>query len=95
MARYTTNVNYGRVIMGCALVLTLLGFCFIYSASAISSWQKFGDPFFFAKKHAFVGLLGCCIILCYLSSSNKIFDKITIPTVILGLILCCLIFFPS
>ncbi len=95
MAKFTTNLDYGRVILGSALVLTLIGLCSIYSASAISSWQKFGDPYFFAKKHAAVGVFGFLII--YLTSFLPIrfFDRITIPIVLTGIILCCLIFVPS
>lgn len=71
--------NYSLDIVICAVVLSLFGIIFIFTASSIPAAQKFGDLFFFPKRQSMNLLIGLASGLIILKTPLRVVSLLTIP----------------
>ncbi|MEK6577324.1 MAG: FtsW/RodA/SpoVE family cell cycle protein, partial [Nitrospirota bacterium] len=68
-----------KTILVIMLMLIAFGFIMIYSASAVISFKKYGDSFFFLKKQLIWGLLGMIAFMTAHSLDYRTWQRYVIP----------------
>ena len=69
-----------------AVALICVGIVMIYSASSIYAWEKYGDGFFFLKRHVSFLLIGIVLTFLVMSVDYRKFRKYAKPSYFLP---CC------
>ena len=82
--------SYVMSLIAAALLLTAFGLVVIYSASAITAFQKFGDSTLFFKKQLFASFVGISLIVMLLRIPFSWLDFATLPLLVLSLVLLLL-----
>ncbi|MDD4940201.1 MAG: putative lipid II flippase FtsW [Candidatus Omnitrophica bacterium] len=90
MAR-NTRINIFTV----SFILICIGTVMIYSASSIYAWERYGDSFFFLKRHLSFLLIGSILALWVMSFDYKKFRKWAKPLMALALLLLVLVLIPG
>ncbi|MBI2609364.1 MAG: putative lipid II flippase FtsW [Deltaproteobacteria bacterium] len=88
-----TRFHYGLLLT--TIYLVLVGIVLVYSTSAIYAQERFGDSFYFFKRHliyAFVSIVLMCAIIWL---PKDLFKKGAYPLFFLSLILLFLVFVPG
>ena len=91
---FSNVFSFDKPIAAAAILLSLLGILFIYSASKYSASVQLGDAFHYVKTQAialFVGVLAM-FGLSFFDANN--FQKLALPLYIGGLVLLALVFLP-
>ena len=91
---FSNVFSFDKSIAAAAILLSLLGILFIYSASKYSASVQLGDAFHYVKTQAialFVGVLAM-FGLSFFDANN--FQKLALPLYIVGLVLLALVFLP-
>ncbi|MEX2382166.1 MAG: FtsW/RodA/SpoVE family cell cycle protein, partial [Opitutales bacterium] len=84
-------LNPGYIIVACVLVLTLLGLCVLYSATA----QLGPDPFFFLRRQVvWLGIALVAGVVCSLMNLDSL-RKFFVPVTILSLVALVLVLIPG
>ena len=82
-AERQANLSHLRAtLIVTTLVLTTFGLLAIYSASSVTALKKFGDPFFFAKKQAFVALVGFVVIVAMDRVPLRWIERLGLPSLV-------------
>ncbi|MEK7871878.1 MAG: FtsW/RodA/SpoVE family cell cycle protein, partial [Nitrospirota bacterium] len=83
-----------KTILIIMLILIAFGFIMIYSASAVISFKKYGDSFFFLKKQLIWGLLGMIAFMTAHSLDYKTWQRYVIPVFVLSCLMLILVLTP-
>lgn len=89
--------GYGKVdapLIICALLLSVLGLVFIYSASSYSAQVQMGDSFHYVKTQLLALVLGVFAMLCMSMVDASKLKKLAPVLYIVGLLLLALVFVP-
>lgn len=89
--------GYGKIDMPlviCALLLSVLGLVFIYSASSYSAQVQMGDSFHYVKTQLLALVLGVFAMLCMSMVDATKLKKLAPILYIVGLLLLALVFVP-
>lgn len=89
--------GYGKVdtpLIICALLLSVLGLVFIYSASSYSAQVQMGDSFHYVKTQLLALVLGVFAMLCMSMVDATKLKKLAPVLYIVGLLLLALVFVP-
>ncbi len=84
-----------RLLIISTLFLLAAGILMVYSTSCIVASSRYGDEYFFVKKHLGFALVG---LLCFVSAARvpyTIYRKAAYPILILSVVLLSLIFVPG
>lgn len=90
-------MRYGKqdnVLMAVALILSVLGLVFIYSASSYGAQVQFGDAFHYVKTQTLALLLGVFAMMALSFVDASVLKKISPLLYIVGLVLLALVFVP-
>ncbi|MBI5746547.1 MAG: putative lipid II flippase FtsW [Nitrospirae bacterium] len=83
-----------KTILVTMLILIAFGFIMIYSASAVISYKKYGDSFFFLKKQLIWGLLGMIAFMAAHSLDYRTWQRYVIPVFALSCLMLILVLTP-
>lgn len=76
------------------LILIAFGFIMVYSASAVISFRKYGDSFFFLKKQLLWGLIGIIAFMMAHSIDYRSLQRFVVPIFALSCIMLILVLTP-
>ena len=86
--------DYGFFLL--AILLSILGLAMITSASAVFSFDRFGDNYYFLKHQFFYGVIPGIILLLVASKIKyTIWQKLALPFLFLTIILLVAVFIPG
>ena len=85
--------SYVTQLIAAALMLTAFGLIVIYSASAITAFQKFGDSTLFFKKQLIASILGVGVIAILWRIPFSWLDLATLPLLLFSILLLLLTLF--
>ena len=83
------------VLIAAMIVLTLLGVVMVLSASSVNDLRIFGDTWHHLKRQVLWLFLGISSMAVTMRIDYRKFRKLSIPFLLLSLILCGLVLFPS
>ena len=83
------------VLIAAMIVLTLLGVVMVLSASSVNDLRIFGDTWHHLKRQVLWLFLGISSMAVTMRIDYRKFRKFSIPFLLLSLILCGLVLFPS
>ncbi|HKL94653.1 MAG TPA: FtsW/RodA/SpoVE family cell cycle protein, partial [Clostridia bacterium] len=78
-----------------AIILSLLGLIFIYSASSYSAQLEYGDAFHYVKTQAVALVLGVFFMFAISYLDLEKVKKLNLPIYIISLVLLALVFIPG
>lgn len=78
-----------------SFILICVGIVMIYSASSIYSWEKYGDGFFFLKRHISLLAIGTLLTFLAMSVDYRKFKRYARPLLLFSLILLALVLIPG
>jgi len=78
-----------------AVLLICLGIIMIYSSSSIYAWERYGDSFFFLKRHLSFLLIGVILSFLAMTYNYKKIARISKPLLLVSLILLVLVLIPG
>jgi len=84
-----------RFLILSALALLVMGMVMVYSTSDIVAMNRFGDEFFFMKKHVTYALIGFMAFLAASRIPYTMYRRLVYPILILSAILLVLIYVPG
>ncbi|MFQ5427477.1 MAG: putative lipid II flippase FtsW [Thermodesulfobacteriota bacterium] len=84
-----------RFLVLSVLALLVMGVVMVYSTSYIVAMNRFGDEFFFMKKHLTYALIGLLMFVAASRIPYTLYGKLVYPILILALILLLLIYVPG
>ncbi len=85
----------GRLLVGFTVSLVLTGVVMVYSASSIMAEERFGDTFFFLKRHAVFALIGIFIMLIVAKTDYINIRKIACPALVFIFFLLLILLIPG
>lgn len=77
------------------LILIAFGFIMVYSASAVISFRKYGDSFFFLKKQLLWGLIGIIAFMMAHFIDHRSLQRFVVPIFALSCIMLILVLTPT
>ncbi|MDI6606188.1 MAG: FtsW/RodA/SpoVE family cell cycle protein, partial [Candidatus Omnitrophota bacterium] len=77
------------------IILICIGAVMIYSASSIYAWERYGDGFFFLKRHLVFLLIGLFLTFMVMSYDYKKIRHLAKPLLLLSLLLLVLVLIPG
>ncbi|MFQ5353497.1 MAG: putative lipid II flippase FtsW [Thermodesulfobacteriota bacterium] len=84
-----------RFLVLSALALLVMGVVMVYSTSYIVAMNRFGDEFFFMKKHLAYALIGLVMFLAASRIPYSLYRRLVYPILILAFMLLCLVYVPG
>lgn len=90
-------LEYGKadkVLLAVALILSVLGIVFIYSASSYSALKQSGDAFHYVKTQSVALVLGVFVVFALSMADMNAVKKLTPILYVAGLVLLALVFVP-
>jgi len=78
-----------------AVTLICVGIVMIYSASSIYAWEKYGDSFFFLKRHLSFLLTGIILTFAVMAIDYRRLRRYAKPLLILAIVLLVLVLVPG
>jgi len=84
-----------RLIIVSSLVLVALGVLMVYSTSYIVAMKRFGDEYFFVKKHLTYAIAGIVLFIAATRLKYKVYGKLAYPALALAAVLLVLIYVPG
>ncbi|MFH0762514.1 MAG: putative lipid II flippase FtsW [Candidatus Omnitrophota bacterium] len=82
-------------IFSVCVILISIGVVMIYSASSIYAWERYGDGFFFLKRHLVFLVIGLFSAFMVMSYDYKKIRRLAKPLLILSLLLLILVLIPG
>ena len=83
------------VLISAMIILTLLGVVMVLSASSVNDLRIFGDTWHHLKRQVLWLFLGVASMATTMRIDYRIFKKFSTPFLLLSLLLCGLVLFPS
>ena len=83
------------VLISAMIILTLLGVVMVLSASSVNDLRIFGDTWHHLKRQILWLFLGVASMATTMRIDYRIFKKFSTPFLLLSLLLCGLVLFPS
>ena len=83
-----------KTLLVIMLILISFGLIMIYSASAVISYRKYGDSFFFLKKQMIWGLLGLTAFMAAHSMDYRAWQRFIIPIFAISCLMLILVLSP-
>lgn len=77
------------------IILCMIGLSVLYSGSTVTSQREFGDPMYFVKKQAVWLTISFVAFLVFANLPFKLFEKYSIPLIILSIFSLVLVFIPG
>ncbi len=84
-----------RLLIGLTVVLVLTGVVMVYSASSIMADKRFGDSFFFLKRHLLYAFGGILLMLGAARVDYGHLRKLAVPFLVFSLLLLVLLLVPG
>ena len=84
-----------RILIIIMLALTAAGVVMVYSTSFIVAMQRFGDEWFFVKKHVTFALLGAVLFIISSRVPYHLYRKLTYPILLFAAVLLILVLIPG
>lgn len=84
-----------RLMLGLTVFLVLTGVVMVYSASSIMADMRFGDSFFFLKRHIVYAFIGIAAMISVARIDYTHFKKLTLPFLLSSLALLVLLLVPG
>ncbi|MCK9603637.1 MAG: putative lipid II flippase FtsW [Candidatus Omnitrophica bacterium] len=78
-----------------SFILICIGIIMIYSASSIYAWERYGDGFFFLKRHLSFLAIGTLLTFLVMSVDYRKFRKFAKPLLYISFILLVLVLIPG
>lgn len=78
-----------------SVILICIGAVMIFSASSIHAWEKYGDNFFFLKRHLSFLVIGVLLMFLVMSIDYRQFRHFAKPLLIFSLFLLVLVLIPG
>ena len=89
------RLRYDPLLLFAVLSLCALGLVMIYSASAISAFEKHGDAFYFLKRQAIAAGLGLLAMAVAMKIGYKRMARLAYPLLVLALLLMVAVLIPG
>lgn len=83
------------ILMFTAMVLACLGLVMVFSASAVTSSQRFGDPYYFFKRQFMWAILSFFIMLVFMRVDYKLLKRLAPAIMVIGIIALLAVFIPG
>ncbi len=83
------------VIFFCALGLNVFGVVMVFSTSQILALDRYGDAFYFVKRHVMWAALGFAVMLLLARTDPRRLRRLAFPALLLALIALALVFVPG
>jgi cell division protein FtsW len=88
-------LRYDPVLLGAALLLTMIGVVMVYSSSAVYASARLGDGLWFFKRQALGALLGLAAMLAALKLGYLRLEKLAVPLLLASLVALILVMVPG
>jgi cell division protein FtsW len=88
-------LRYDPVLLGAALLLTMLGVVMVYSSSAVYASARLGDGLWFFKRQALGALAGLAAMLAALKLGYRRLEKLAVPLLLASLVALILVTVPG
>ena len=95
MAKKNLFLNKKNWLVSLVLILTFLGTLFVFDASVAEAFRTFNDQYHFLKQHSLWAILGIIAMLITSLVPLSLWEKISKPIFIFGLILLTMVFIPG
>jgi cell division protein FtsW len=89
------RLPHDRLLCVVSLLLLAIGIVMVYSASAIKAQEKFGDPFFFLKKHVLWSAVGLAVMVWAMNRDYRTFQRLAPLLFLASFLLLLLVLLPS
>jgi len=92
------QLNFSKkdnLLIGAVMCLAGLGLIMIYSASAMTALQKYGDSFYFLKRQAVWIIISVTAMLLVSKIDLDILKRLHLPLIVLSGILLILVLIPG
>ncbi|GAC1338758.1 MAG: putative lipid II flippase FtsW [Myxococcales bacterium] len=90
-----SSLRYDPVLLGAALLLTMLGVVMVYSASAVYASARLGDGLWFFKRQALGAAAGLAAMFAALRFGYRRMEKLAVPLLIAALVALVLVMIPG
>ncbi|VAV83264.1 Cell division protein FtsW [hydrothermal vent metagenome] len=87
--------NADRMLIISTLLLVASGVVMVYSTSFVVAMKKFGDEYFFVKKHVVFAIIGLILFVIFSRIPYHLYKKLTYPILIGSVILLACLFIPG
>jgi cell division protein FtsW len=89
------NIHIDYILLGCALVLTTIGFIMVFSASAVVAQQRMGNSLFFIKRQLLFGIFGILVMFILSKIDYRLLRNLTYPMLFISILLLALTYVPG
>ncbi|MGN1208091.1 MAG: FtsW/RodA/SpoVE family cell cycle protein, partial [Christensenellales bacterium] len=79
----------------CTILLVLIGFLFVYSASSYSAELNYSNKYYFLTKQVIGAVIGAFAMILTSKLDYKFYEKYKLPILILGVVLLAVVFIPG
>ncbi|VAW36035.1 Cell division protein FtsW [hydrothermal vent metagenome] len=87
--------NADRTLIISTFLLVASGVVMVYSTSFVVAMKKFGDEYFFVKKHVAFAIIGLVLFVVFSRIPYHLYKKLTYPILIGSVILLACLFVPG
>lgn len=77
------------------ILLVLIGFIFVYSASSYSAELNYGNKYYFLTKQIIGAVLGFIALIVTSKIDYRVYNKFKLPILIVGIVLLAIVFIPG
>ncbi len=84
-----------RLVIVSTLFLLAIGVVMVYSTSSVVAMKKYGDQYFFVKKHLTFAFAGVLFLIAAAKTPYGIYRKMTYPALVLAAIFLVCIYIPG
>lgn len=77
------------------VLLVLIGFVFVYSASSYSAQLNYGNKYYFLTKQIIGAVIGTIALILTSKIDYNIYNKYKIPILLVGIVLLAIVFIPG
>lgn len=88
-------VRLDPLLLGAVLALVSLGLVMVYSASAVTAEQRYGDSFYFLKRQAVAAVLGLLAMAFLLKLGYRRLARLSYPLLLTAFVLLVLVLIPG
>jgi len=89
------NNHVDFILMGTALILTIVGFIMVFSASAVLAQQRFGSNLYFLKRQLIYGIFGFAMMLALSKIDYRRLKRLAYPLIFISILLLILVYIPG
>ena len=82
-------------LLSSTILLVLIGFIFVYSASSYSAELNYGNKFYFLTKQIIGAVLGFVALIITSKIDYRVYNKFKLPILIVGIVLLAIVFIPG